>query len=183
MKRFVLVLAAVCMLLIGHGKRIEAIGGDAVSQEAPCTLALRIDSVLDGAAEVRVAALNLPKPEATPPADLLNGPFRCYSIPLDGDPHQIGWKNPRGFPLLQTKVVFRGKKYVHERMKEGRCTGRHANGAVSVSRTAERQDVFHVRGVYGWLGQLFVIDAVLAKGEELVLIEPPPTAMRLVFEE
>lgn len=155
---------------------------DEVSRPAPCTLALRIDSVLDGKATVRLAALNVPEPEKKSPADLLRGPFNHYSIPLDGDPHRIGWQNPDIHPFLRTEVILGGKKYSHKRAKDMRLTHRHANGAISVSGAPERPHAFQVRGVYGWEGLLFIIDTVLVEGDVHVLIEPPPSTLRIVRE-
>ena len=167
MKRVFFISTFCCVVLI-------LARGENVKKPAFRVLGLRIEEIGD-VAKLRFATFMLEEPEASNARGLVDRRWVKYSTPVDGEPHRIGWEGKKDLPLIYTAVVLEAKKYVYERPRDI-YTDRTASGAISISKEEEKTgaDRYGVRGVYWWSGCLFVIDAVLAQGQELVLREPAP---------
>ena len=147
-------------------KRLEPIlakeqnGPAAVQMKGRPALAIRVD-VQDKEAKLTIALDYLQEAKDVPRFQGVR--FYTDLIRLEDNPARIGWMkgtNPQS-------VLLQSKKYVYTRAE----TDRQENGSVSITRQAP--DAYRLVGVYHYLEQLFVIDAVLKSGEPLLLFETP----------
>lgn len=123
-------------------------------------LAIRLTPEGDGVRAV-VAINYLVKPDDIPRFEGVR--FYTYTVPANGQVLPVGYAGRPGEARLA--VLLAGKRYTYAPA----WMDRQENGSLSVTKLADGE--YHLRGVYVFPEQLFVIDARLAAGEGLLLVE------------
>jgi hypothetical protein len=154
------VLFAGLVLITSSSVLAKEQNGPAARVKGRPGLAIRVD-VQEKEAKLTIALDYLQEAKDVPRFQGVR--FYTYLIRLEDNPARIGWikgTNPQS-------VLLQSKKYVYTRAE----TDRQENGSVSITRQAP--DAYRIVGIYHYLEQLFVIDAVLKSGEPLLLFETP----------
>jgi hypothetical protein len=141
---------------------------DQEEQKGRPALALKFDLQGD-VAEVTIALNHLMKPEDAP--TFLGVRFYQYGVRVGSGPQQIGWQprekdRDRGL-MAPPALLLNGTKYHYNVAHVDRQEG----GSLQVTRVKDSPDLYHIEGVYSYSEQLFIIDANLAPGKSLSLVE------------